>query len=382
MPDRVLGDPHNAKPYYQFSGCPACEPYPNLGLNGNGAIIGQGKYPAFTCRIRPFYDNLSIEWEWLFYAVPDTNTCGPETVFCDRFWDEREGWYNAGVGIVTGTTRPYFGRIPERPQGPLVGTPDMWMVGLSYKVWLEGGYASPVPCWPVSVPNGKVKVSQRQSIYQIFPPLYHMWQNQSVVLSRPVPKIRLSQLQSIKMSYMAIVWILIVSGDTPTEIDWMLQLDNTTPFYPPFLNGAFTGPFALVGTDRLGLGFDVYEARMPLFGYVAGSGPVYLSITCQPTTEGNESNWDISNGPAKGYDPEIGYTDNFCDDGNSESCSLQILDPFGRVIADNTNPAFPGSYYGSDTCAGAWNCGPGIVVSTIANIPFYLGQQQSIVLSH
>lgn len=73
-----------------------------------------------------------------------------------------------------GTTKPYFGPIPERPPGPVVGDPSGWVNGLSYAVWQAGGYSDPVGCWP-AIPtdyDGKVSVgltgSANNGIYFVY----------------------------------------------------------------------------------------------------------------------------------------------------------------------------------------------------------------------
>jgi hypothetical protein len=96
----------------------------------------------------PFANRLDVKIPWLFYQVPSTFPGNIDTVFCDRFWDDKEHWIPDGVGVVPHTLKPYFGKIPPAVLGPLYGTADQWLNGLNYETWIAGGYAS-TPCWQV-----------------------------------------------------------------------------------------------------------------------------------------------------------------------------------------------------------------------------------------
>jgi hypothetical protein len=114
-------------------------------------VIAVGHYPAFQCLIMPFADRLDIKIPWLFYQVPNTNPGGINTVFTDRFWDDREHWIPPSIGVVPGSLAPYFGPLPpsDMPMSPVVGTPDQWLHGLSYAAWQANEYAG-APCWPIN----------------------------------------------------------------------------------------------------------------------------------------------------------------------------------------------------------------------------------------
>jgi hypothetical protein len=96
----------------------------------------------------PFADHLEIKIPWLFYPVPNNFVPGINTVFTDRFYDDRDHWIPPGVGVVPDSMRRYVGPIPTGPVTPIVGTPDQWMNGLDYETWLADGYAG-TPCWPI-----------------------------------------------------------------------------------------------------------------------------------------------------------------------------------------------------------------------------------------
>ena len=112
-------------------------------------MIAQGNYPAFVCEIMPFAERLDVRVTWLFYAVPAGRQGNIDTVFTDRFWDDRDRWFPPGVGVVPNSLRPYFGPLPPPDLGPLFGTPDEWLNGLDFTVWQNNGYAE-TPCWEVS----------------------------------------------------------------------------------------------------------------------------------------------------------------------------------------------------------------------------------------
>jgi len=153
---------------------------------------------AFTCRLRPFYDRPDVEIPWLLYKVPYTNPCVPLTVFPTRFWDDREGYYPTGIGVVPNSYRPYFGPIPNRPLGPIVGTEDMWVNGLSYEVWQAGGYSDPVGCWPIVAKVRKLKLKQRQSFRSGGPVVQNLGQAQSLSWDQAA-YLPLAQLQAIRL---------------------------------------------------------------------------------------------------------------------------------------------------------------------------------------
>jgi hypothetical protein len=128
----------------------------------------------------PFADRPDVQIPWLFYRVPQQAPVGLPTVFVDRFWDDRERWVPDGVGIVPGSMRPYFGPIPLRPPGPVVGTAEQWLSGVSYETWIAGGYTDPVGCWPISPLVVKFKLKQRQEITNHQPPRAVLLQGQTV----------------------------------------------------------------------------------------------------------------------------------------------------------------------------------------------------------
>ena len=115
-------------------------------MNPNGAIVGCGRYPYWLGQIRPFF-NSDITIPVLFYAVPEENPSCYPTVFCDRFWDDREGWTNVGVGTVSKslTVLRNPGSLPVA--GPIAGDPDWYVNGIDYDLWLAGGYPSTAACW-------------------------------------------------------------------------------------------------------------------------------------------------------------------------------------------------------------------------------------------
>lgn len=95
--------------------------------------------------------------------MPESNGYGPPTVFTDRFWDQREGWWTGGVGVVPGTAQPYFGPIPAPTVGPLFGSDDQWINGLSYSAYQAGSYPSP-PCVQLAAVVRTARIRQRQSL--------------------------------------------------------------------------------------------------------------------------------------------------------------------------------------------------------------------------
>jgi hypothetical protein len=129
-------------------------------------VIAVGRLTGWTCLIRPFYDRLDVEIPFLFYAVPDSAPAGPDTVFTDRFWDDREHYFPPGVGVVPGSTRPYFGPLPPQRAGAIEGTPDQWVNGFSYAAWQQGAYNG--SCWPVydNVKPFKIKQAQQFTVIQ------------------------------------------------------------------------------------------------------------------------------------------------------------------------------------------------------------------------
>lgn len=102
---------------------------------------------GWTALLQPFADDLTIQIPVLFYAVPMDREPAPTTVFVDRFWDERERLRTSGVGLVTGSMRPYFGPLPPADLLPLVGTDAQWEFGLDSVTWRARGYVNPNPCW-------------------------------------------------------------------------------------------------------------------------------------------------------------------------------------------------------------------------------------------
>jgi hypothetical protein len=114
--------------------------------------------------VRPFFDRLDIEIPWLFYPVPQTFPVGPPTVFTDRFWDRRDGFYNAGVGVIVGTEKPYFGPVPTPQVGPLFGSADQWINGVSFADFSAGLLPLP-PCVNLAAGVKIARIRQRQSVF-------------------------------------------------------------------------------------------------------------------------------------------------------------------------------------------------------------------------
>lgn len=131
-------------------------------MNSGGRVIAQGRYPAFECKIRPFSDRLDIEVPFLLYAVDTDAPPGPDTVFTDRFYEQRERWEPPGVGTIPGTEKAYFGPLPSKELRPVVGTDDQWLRGFSYAAYERGEYSSQgcCPCHP----GPPVRIRQAQTI--------------------------------------------------------------------------------------------------------------------------------------------------------------------------------------------------------------------------
>lgn len=90
---------------------------------------------------------------------------GPVTPFVPRWWDERERWESLGIGLVYKSQKIYFGNLPDRPLGPVIGTPDMWLNGLSYERWLNGEYANPQN-WCANVTLAQpIRMHQKQGFF-------------------------------------------------------------------------------------------------------------------------------------------------------------------------------------------------------------------------
>jgi hypothetical protein len=113
--------------------------------------VGGGRYPYWTGRIRPFRDS-DVEIDVIFYQVPASNPSCYPTVFTDRFWDDKDRWLNLGVGTVSRSMRPLLQRPLFIPNGPIVGTPDQFINGLSYEAWLAGAYPAG-QCIPYGCPS-------------------------------------------------------------------------------------------------------------------------------------------------------------------------------------------------------------------------------------
>jgi hypothetical protein len=162
-------------------------------------VIAQGRVRAFQCLIRPFADNLSITVPWIFYQVPDANPGGIVTPITDRFWDEREHWWTDGFGVVPGTTKPYFGPIPDGTLGPLIGSPDEWLNGLSYQKWINGEYNNPNGC--ITIPDTvqliRTKQSQEVIIAQKRDFQALLYQAQAIQVRPVIAPLGLSQAQGI-----------------------------------------------------------------------------------------------------------------------------------------------------------------------------------------
>lgn len=118
--------------------------------------------------IRPFWDRLDIQIPYIWYAVPWTNPAGPTNVFTDRFWDQRDHWWNSGVGVVPNTQRPYFGKVPSGEITPLIGSRAQWVDGISHADFIAGRIPPGPLC--VQIPD-KVKVVRIRQAQAIGPPI-------------------------------------------------------------------------------------------------------------------------------------------------------------------------------------------------------------------
>ena len=130
--------------------------------------MGWGRLSGWTSYIRPFYDRPDILYPIVWYEVPDDALSGPETVFTTRFYDEIEHWAYEGVGTALYTMQPYFGRTPDYVPGPLIGDPNEFLSGISYKDYLAGN--RPVnPCFDPDPPTMAVRL-RAVSYFDLFPP--------------------------------------------------------------------------------------------------------------------------------------------------------------------------------------------------------------------
>jgi hypothetical protein len=162
-------------------------------------VIAQGRLRAFTCLLRPFKDDLTKTIPWLFYAT-NTNVSGPTTVFTDRFWDEREHWQSPSVGLVYGSTKPYFGPLPPATLQPLQGTADEWLNGVLYSVYSRGGYSNPNGCAPTKPVVGVLRLKQAQTLSTTPHPVYGLRQVQELTLSPRQPA-KLNQVQRLALEH-------------------------------------------------------------------------------------------------------------------------------------------------------------------------------------
>ena len=110
--------------------------------------MGQGRYPYFLGKIRPFF-NSNTEIPVVFYSVSEGNQSCHPTVFTDRFWDDRDGWTNIGVGTVSNSLTVLPGKQPTMPSGTPIGDPEWFVNGLDYEQWLSGGYPNAAHCCPL-----------------------------------------------------------------------------------------------------------------------------------------------------------------------------------------------------------------------------------------
>lgn len=86
----------------------------------------------------------------LFYKVPSDRPSVPTTVFTDHFWDYPDGFQGGSVGIVRGSEKAWFGPIPTDPPGTPEGAPDLWINGMDYDTWINGGYFNTEDCADLS----------------------------------------------------------------------------------------------------------------------------------------------------------------------------------------------------------------------------------------
>lgn len=135
--------------------------------------------PAWTCLIRPFFDRLDFTVPWLFYPANPSMVAGPDTVFFDPFWEDRDHYAPPGVGVVPNSVRPYFGVVPPAKLGPVVGTADQWVNGVSFAD-LAGGLLPNYPCWQLgpSIPAVRARQKQRLTALPLVPT--RPWQRQSI----------------------------------------------------------------------------------------------------------------------------------------------------------------------------------------------------------
>lgn len=87
--------------------------------------------------------------------MPWTNEAAPTTIFGPNWWDyDSDERRPVRVGNDTRVFKFFKGDLPPGAQGPLIGTEDEWLHGLSFEKWVAGGYVNPNGCWPVVQPVG------------------------------------------------------------------------------------------------------------------------------------------------------------------------------------------------------------------------------------
>jgi len=84
----------------------------------------------------------------IFYAVPESNPLAPPTCFVDRWWDYKEGYLREGVGTDNKWTI-YKGPLPAIPVKQAEGRKEWWTHGMSYELYLAGGYSNSGPCMAI-----------------------------------------------------------------------------------------------------------------------------------------------------------------------------------------------------------------------------------------
>jgi hypothetical protein len=130
-------------------------------------------------------------------------------VFSDYLWEAREHEYNAGVGTIYGTTKPYFGQLPSPKVGPLIGTPEQWVGGLSYADYVSGRLARH-PCFPVTPNIPPLRIRQVETITTLYRNPSRVSQAQGVtvgtgsridqrqdVMVSPVVQLSVDQVQTV-----------------------------------------------------------------------------------------------------------------------------------------------------------------------------------------
>ena len=278
------------------------------------------------------------DWRHLPLQLPGNHYCGTEEDFASgcAYPPAAPVKYGAwGWPICCGAPVKVYGAAGGGGSSPVSVVPAISLYGFA-----GAAGDSPVSIWlPPAVPTGGMALGGRVPT--------------TLPTRPPTGGMALGGCNGPPITLTMIFWLWLQGRDVPSFLTW-----SVCPFADGIpgtaLYAGSTEEFVDTGNqDRQGLGYEIWQGTAVITTPPCGTW--WVCLQGGSASGGDQFYWDISDGPSIGYaSGEGGLVAGVCCGGCSGSCTFQLLSG-DTVVYDNTNPAYPGTYYTLDPGCGAFD---------------------------